>query len=110
MKRPASPAWTTGAATNIAATPAFWRRRKQEYPRIALRARREKAVIYWSDETGVNNQDQIGKGYAPQGVTPVLHQTARKFSASMIAAVSNRGLMRFMIYRAALNVDTFVGF
>src|SRR3990172_13240319 len=70
---------------------------KREYPHIALRAKREKAVIYWSDETGVNNQDQIGKGYAPQGVTPVLHQTARKFSASMIAAVSNRGLMRFMI-------------
>ena len=83
---------------------------KQEYPRIALRAKREKAVIYWSDETGVNNQDQIGKGYAPQGRTPILQQTARKFSASMIAAVSNRGLMRFMIYRGALNVDIFIGF
>lgn len=29
---------------------------KREYPRIALRAKREKAVIYWSHETGVNNQ------------------------------------------------------
>ena len=28
----------------------------------AARAKREKAVIYWSDETGVCNQDQIGRG------------------------------------------------
>ena len=81
-----------------------------DYPRIAARAKREKAVIYWSDETGINNQDQIGKGYAPKGQTPVLHQTAQKFSTSMIAAVSNRGLMRFRLYEGALNVDIFIDF
>lgn len=81
-----------------------------DYPRIAARAKHERAVIYWSDETGVNNQDQIGKGYAPRGQTPVLHQTAQRFSASMIAAVSNRGLMRFRLYDGALNVKIFIDF
>ena len=72
---------------------------EKDYPSIAARAKREKAVIYWGDETGVNNQDQIGWGYAPEGRTPVLTQTGQRFSTSMIAAVSNRGLMRFKLYK-----------
>jgi transposase len=83
---------------------------KQDYPSIAARAKREKAAIYWSDETGIRNQDQIGKGYAPKGQTPVLTQTGQKFSTSMIAAVSNRGLMRFKLYKGALNVAIFIDF
>ena len=39
---------------------------EHDYPSIAARAKRDKAVIYWSDETGICNQDQIGKGYAPK--------------------------------------------
>ena len=83
---------------------------EQDYPSIAARAKREKAAIYWSDETGICNQDQIGRGYAPKGQTPVLTQTAQKFSTSMIAAVSNRGLMRFKLYKGALNVAIFIDF
>jgi DDE superfamily endonuclease len=83
---------------------------EQDYPSIAARAKREKAVIYWNDETGVCNQDQIGRGYAPKGQTPILTQTGQKFSTSMIAAVSNRGLMRFRLYKGALNVTIFIDF
>ncbi len=67
-------------------------------------------MIYWSDETGICNQDQIGKGYAPKGQTPILTQTGQKFSTDMIAAVSNRGLMRFQFYKGALNVAIFIEF
>ena len=31
------------------------------YPAIAKRARAARAVIYWGDETGLSNQDQIGR-------------------------------------------------
>lgn len=83
---------------------------EKDYSAIMRRAKREKAVIFWGDETGINNQDQIGKGYAPKGQTPVLRQTARKFSASMISAISNRGVPRFRLYQGALNVDLFIDF
>jgi transposase len=72
---------------------------EQEYPKIARRAKREKAHIYWGDETGVSNQDQIGRSYAPKGQTPVVRRTAKKLTISMISAVSNRGLMRFMCFK-----------
>src|SRR5919199_1551358 len=73
------------------------------YPAIAKRAKAMRAVIYWGDETGVSNQDQIGRSYAPKGETPVVVRTAKRISQSMIAAVSNRGLMRLMLYEGALD-------
>jgi transposase len=72
------------------------------YPAIANRAKAEGASIYWGDETGITNQDQIGRSYAPRGQTPVI-RTARRITQSMISAVSNRGLMRLMFYDGALN-------
>ena len=80
------------------------------YPEIAKRAKKEKAVIYWGDETGISNQDQIGRSWAPKGQTPVIARTAKRASKSLISAVSNRGLMRFMFYDGALNVDLFIAF
>ncbi len=83
---------------------------KRDYPKIARRAKRENALIYWGDETGISNQDQIGRGYAPKGQTPVVHKTVQKLSTSMISAVNNRGLMRFMCYKGALNATLFISF
>jgi transposase len=82
----------------------------QDYPAIARRARAARAVIYWGDETGLSNQDQIGRSYAPKGQTPVVSRTAKRVTRSMISAVSNRGLMRFMLYEGALNTDQFIAF
>ncbi|MBC6445053.1 MAG: IS630 family transposase [Alphaproteobacteria bacterium GM202ARS2] len=80
------------------------------YPAIVKRAKAEKAVIYWGDETGISNQDQIGRSWAPKGQTPIVRRTAKRASKSLISAVSNRGLMRFMFYDGALNVDLFIAF
>lgn len=83
---------------------------EQHYPAIARRAKAEVAAIYWGDETGISNQDQIGRSYAPKGQTPVVARTAKRITQSMISAVSNRGLMRFMFYEGALNADRFITF
>ncbi len=83
---------------------------KRDYPAIARRAKRERAVVYWGDETGISNQDQIGRSWAPRGQTPVVGRTAKRISKSMISAVSNRGLMRFMLYDGALDADRFITF
>lgn len=82
----------------------------EEYPAIARRAKTEGARIYWGDETGVCNQDQIGRSYAPQGQTPVMTKTTKRFSTSMISVVSNRGDLRFMLYDGAFTVAHFLRF
>jgi transposase len=83
---------------------------ERAYPALARRAKRERAMIYWGDETGISNQDQIGRSWAPRGRTPVIERTAKRISRSMISAVSNRGVMRFMLYDGALNADRFITF
>jgi transposase len=80
------------------------------YPAIAKRARAMHAMIHWGDETGISNQDPIGRSYAPKGKTPVITRAAKRMTRSMISAVSNRGLMRFMLYQGALNAAGFIAF
>lgn len=83
---------------------------RSDYPSIAARAEREKRVIYWSDATGVRDQDLTGRGYAPECRTPVLTQAWQEYSVSLIAAVSNPGLMRFKLYKGNRNGAIFIDF
>src|SRR4051795_1234156 len=83
---------------------------ERDYPAIAKRAKAAGAVVYWGDETGISNQDQVGRSWAPKGRTPVVARTAKRVTRSMIAAVSDRGLVRFMLYEGALNADLFLDF
>jgi hypothetical protein len=81
-----------------------------EYPAIERRAARENALILWGDETGVSNQDQRGRGYAPRGQTPVVRGMAQKIRVNMVSAVGNRGDLRFMSYKGSMKVATFIRF
>jgi transposase len=81
-----------------------------EYPAIARRAKAEKAEIQWADETGLSNQANYGKSFAPKGNTPIIPRPAARFSQSMISSVTNQGKLRFMVYDGALNTRVFLEF
>lgn len=68
------------------------------YPEIKSRASEEGAEIYWGDETGIRNDCQHSRGYAPKGQTPIVEINAKRFSTNMISAVNNQGTVRFMMY------------
>jgi len=81
-----------------------------EYPAIAKRAKQEGGEIQWADETGLSNQANYGKSYAPKGATPVIPRPAARFSQSMISSLTNQGKLRFMVYDGALNAGIFLNF
>lgn len=83
---------------------------EHDYPTIAKRAKKEGAEIHWADETGVSNQANYGRSFAPQGETPVIPRPAARFTQSMISSVTNLGTLRFMIYDGALNARIFLNF
>ena len=83
---------------------------RHEYPAIAARARAESAEIHWADETGLSNQANYGRSFAPRGKTPVLRRPAARVSRSMISGLTNRGTLRFMVYDGALTAATFLVF
>lgn len=81
-----------------------------DYPLIKEQARQEDAVIYWGDETGVKNQCNHGRSYAPKGKTPVKKSMSKKFSVNMISAITNQGKVQFMLYSDSMNADRFIEF
>lgn len=83
---------------------------KGEYPAIAAQAKAEGAEIYWGDQTGVNNQPNAPRGYAPKGETPTVSQRAKRFGFSVMSAVTNRGSARWMVYKGALNAALLIRF
>ena len=82
----------------------------EEFPKIKERAEKEGAEIFWSDETGVQNTDNVGKSYSPKGKTPVIKKTGKKIRVNMISAVTNLGNVRFMIYSDKMPQQRFITF
>jgi transposase len=80
------------------------------YPSIEERAKTEGAEIHWGDETGISNDCNYGRSYAPKGETPVVRRNARRFSTGMISSITNQGKARFMCYEGAMNARLFLKF
>jgi len=83
---------------------------KEEYPAIKAKAKEEKAEIHWGDETGVRNNCQHGRSYAPKGKTPVKRKMAKRLSINMISTVTNQGKVSFMIYSGSMNAERLIKF
>ena len=81
-----------------------------EYPKIKKQAKQENADIHWGDETGVNSESYVSRGYSPKGSRPVVRSSGRRFSISMISTITNEGQISYMIYKGALVTETFIGF
>lgn len=82
----------------------------EEYPKIQSRAKHEKAEIYWGDETGVRNDSQHERGYAPKGKTPVVRLNANRKSVNMISAITNQGKVRFKVFEGTMNANILIEF
>lgn len=83
---------------------------EKEYPAIKKKAKKEKAVIYFGDETGLRSDHQAGKTFSPKGKTPIVKKSGKRFSLNMVSAISARGDKRFMIFKGMFNTDCFIKF
>ncbi len=82
----------------------------EQYPAIKEAAKKEKAEIYWGDETGVKNQCNHGRSYAPKGKTPVKKSMSKRFSVNMVSAITNQGKVQFMLYSETMNAAKLIEF
>ena len=83
---------------------------EKEFPAIKRRAKKEQAVIYFGDETGMRSDHQSGRSYAPKGKTPVIKKTGQRFSLNMVSAISNKVYLQFMIIDGSFNSEVFETF
>ena len=81
-----------------------------EYPEIVKRAKQEGAEISWADETGLRSDDVTGRGYAPQGKTPVVKKKGARERLTMLSAITNRGKVRFTFFPGSVNSARLITF
>jgi transposase len=81
-----------------------------EYPRIVKRAYRQRAEILWAEESGLRSDHSAGRTWAPIGQTPVTRGTGKRFTATMIAAISNTGTLRFRVFEEKFTGPLFLDF
>lgn len=79
----------------------------EEFPSLKKKALKDKAVIYFGDETGMRSDHQTGRSYAPKGYTPVIKSTGQRFGINMISAMSNKGHLEFMLLDGRFNAHVF---
>lgn len=84
--------------------------REDTYPGIVARAKREKADIYWGDESGLRSDHQAGRTYGKKGRTPVIPGTGQRFRCNMISAITNRGRLCFMVFLQRFRNGVFLDF
>lgn len=83
---------------------------KREYPAIRALARREKATIFWGDETGVRSDHQAGTSYGRRGHTPIIPGTGKRFRCNMLSAITNRGALTFRVFKGQFTTPLFLDF
>lgn len=83
---------------------------KEEYPAIRAKAKQDKAEIHWGDEMGLRSDHQSGRSYSKRGHTPVIPGTGQRFGCNMISTITNRGTLRFMVFRRRFTMPVLLAF
>jgi transposase len=83
---------------------------RQDYPAIAARARQQHGLIVWGDETGLRSDDVRGRSYVPCGRTPVVRPSHKRAGVALISAISNKGVLRWMVLECAITAPLLIAF
>jgi transposase len=84
--------------------------KKEEFPKIQKRAKKEGATIYFQDESGIRSDFHAGTTWALKGKTPVIEATGARFGLNMVGAITPRGQMHFMIVEGSVNSPKIIEF
>src|SRR6185369_6644440 len=87
---------------------AIERWQRETYPAIARRAKKERADIYFWDESGFRADAVQGKTWGVKGETPVVQVPGQRQSISAASAVSSKGAFWYATYKGALTGELLV--
>ena len=67
-------------------------------------------MIYWGDETGIDNRSNCERGFAPKGQPPILPVETKRERLNMLSALSLQGDLRYMLYEDSMNQQRLIQF
>lgn len=83
---------------------------REEWPKIQELRRRQQAMLYFLDESGVSLVPVVGKTWAPVGETPKIKVTGKRGGLCISSAISPAGKMLFRIEKKKINAQAHIDF
>lgn len=83
---------------------------EKEWPKLKIKAKRQRAVILFEDESAVALNPTIGTTWGKVGKTPIVFTTANRGSISVISAISPSGRLYFTLPNATVASEEFINF
>ena len=71
---------------------------------------KKQADINWGGEISVSSIRVFGRSYSIKNNTSVIRKTTKRFDCNVILIITNKSLMRFMIFKSGFNTDVFLNF
>src|SRR6266404_8824631 len=81
-----------------------------EWPRIKRLARKQRALLFFEDESVVRLTPTVGRTWAPVGKTPTVRVTGKRASVLVMSALSLQGRLFFKIPSESVNATVFIDF
>ncbi len=82
----------------------------EEFPRIVREARRRQAVLVFLDETGVREDQPVGRTWGERGKRPVVRVKGTRRRTNCISAITPRGQLWFRCFPDNLTAATYIDF
>lgn len=82
----------------------------EQFPEIVRLAKRRQATLLFLDETGVHEDQAVGRTWGKRGQTPVVRVSGKRRRSNVISAISARGRLWFRCYGGTLTAARYQGF
>ena len=79
--------------------------KKQVFQKSRNVQKRDGSTIYFQYESGIRSDFHSGTTWALKGKTPVIESTGARFGLNMMAAITPRGQMQFMIVQGTVRAE-----
>jgi transposase len=83
---------------------------RKEWPKIKAWVKKNRAILYFEDESGVSIAPVIGKTWAKKGKPPILRVTGKRGGVLAMSAISPSGRMRFCLQKKRVNSNVMIDF
>lgn len=83
---------------------------EEEWPKVQEWVKKNKATLYFEDESGISLSPIIGKTWAPRGKTPIMRVSGARGGVLAMSAISPTGSIRFRLEDRKVNAEVMLEF
>lgn len=83
---------------------------EEEWPKVQEWVKKNKAILYFEDESGISLSPIIGKTWAPRGKTPIVRVSGARGGVLAMSAILPSGSIRFRLEERKINAEVMIEF